>query len=216
MTDVIEIPSVSDDDGAEQTAKQVSLRDYAVDAPLRTMAKRFHMLGTADARAELAALKRLNPDHPDKPAFFRLLADCVPRHFIEDRNLPLGMPGSEVDMIRRFATIASIMALRPDGLRSWGLGRAMEQAGISEQRFSMLMTSRGSVFRDLAHRLARRLAHDADALPYLDLGRVILMDEISEHDDEADAVRIALAREFQNAIRKSERAVADDSAPDDE
>jgi hypothetical protein len=119
-------------------------------------------------------------------------------------------------MIRRFATIASIMALRPDGLRSWGLGRAMERAGIGDQRFSMLMTSRGSVFRDLARRLARRLAHDADALPYLDLGRVILMDEISEHDDEADAVRIALAREFQNAIRKSERAVADDSAPDDE
>jgi hypothetical protein len=216
MTDVIAIPAFATDDAAELPTRQISPLDYDVDAPLRTMAKRFHMLVAADARAELAGLMRLSPDHPDKPAFFRLLADCVPHHFIGDRNLPVGAPGSVVDMVRRFAIITSIMALRPDGLRSWGLGRAMAGAAISDQRFSMLLTSRGSVFRDLARRLARRLARDADVLPYLDLGRLILMDEIAEHDDEAEVVRITLAREFQNALRKKERAVADDSAPDDE
>jgi hypothetical protein len=215
MTDVIAVPAFGATD-ATALSKQISPRDYDVDAPLRRMAKRFRMLVAADTRAELAALKRLNADHPDKPAFYRLLADCVPHHFIGDRNLPVGAPGSEVDMVRRFAIITSIMALRPDGLRSWGLGRAMAGAAISDQRFSMLLTSRGSVFRDLAHRLARRLARDADVLPYLDLGRLILMDEIAEHDDEAEVVRITLAREFQNALRKNERAVTDDSAPDDE
>jgi CRISPR system Cascade subunit CasB len=197
-------------------AKIISPRDYDVDAPLLRMAKRFHLLAVSDSRAELAGLNRLNPDHPDNPAFFRLLADCVPHNFLGDRNLPLGAPGSEVDMVRRFATIASIMALRANGLRSWGLGRAMADAGISDQRLSMLLTSRGSVFRDLARRLARRLARDATALPYLDIGRLILMDEIAEHDEEAEVVRIALAREFQNAVRRAERTVDDDGASDDE
>src|SRR5262249_17322090 len=161
--------SISDD--VQPDARRFFSRDYDVDGPVRAMANRFSGLVKAEARAELAALKRLNPDYPDKPAFYRLVADCLPHRFMGDRNLPLGAPGSETDMARRLATIASIFALRPDGLRSWGLGRAMAEAGVSEQRFSMLLTSRGPVLRDLARRLARRLARDADALPYLDLGR---------------------------------------------
>jgi hypothetical protein len=209
MSNMLQPSTVStSDDAVQPDARRFSSRDYDVDVPLRAMATRLGVLVKAEARAELASLKRLNPDYPDKPAFYRLVADCVPRRFMGDGSLPLGAPGSETDMACRLATIASILALRPDRLRSWGLGRAMAEAGVSEQRFSMLLTSRGPVLRDLARRLARRLARAAEALPYLDLGRLILMDGLGEHDDEAEAVRIALAGEYQSAVRRKERAVA--------
>jgi len=178
-------------------------RSYAMDVPLRALGKRFNVLVKAEARSELAALKRLDPDHPDKSAFFRLLTDCVPRHFLGSGSVPIGAPGSEMDMVGRFAAIVAIMAMRPDGLRPWGLGRAMADAGVSDLRLSMFLTARGSLFRDLARRLARRLARDADALPYLDLGRLLLMEGLPEYAEETDAVRIALAREFQRSVRRN-------------
>src|SRR5262249_32815498 len=45
-------------------------RTYEVDGPIRALGKRFNVLVKAEARGELAALKRLDPDRPDKSAFF--------------------------------------------------------------------------------------------------------------------------------------------------
>jgi hypothetical protein len=77
-------------------------RSYVVDGPLRALGKRFNVLVKAEARGELAALKRLDPDQPDKSAFFRLLTDCVPRQLLGSGSVPIGAPGSEVDMVCRF------------------------------------------------------------------------------------------------------------------
>jgi hypothetical protein len=185
-------------------------RSYEVDGPLRALGKRFNVLVKAEARGELAALKRLDPDRPDKSAFFRLLTDCVPRQFLGSGSVPIGAPGSEVDMVRRFAALAAIMALRPDGLRPWGLGRAMADTGVSDLRLSMFLTARGALFRDLARRLARRLARDAEALPYLDLGRLLLMESLPGFADETDSVRIAVAREFRRSARRNEYEAANE------
>jgi hypothetical protein len=86
----------------------------------------------------------------------------------------------------------------------------MADTGVSDLRLSMFLTARGALFRDLARRLARRLARDADALPYLDLGRLLLMEGLPEYADEADSVRIALAREFQRSVRRNEYEAANE------
>ncbi|KRR06468.1 hypothetical protein CQ12_16710 [Bradyrhizobium jicamae] len=53
------------------------------------------------------------------------------------------------NMLRRLAAITAIMALRADGLRSWGLGRAMDDTGASELRLSMFLAARGASFWDV-------------------------------------------------------------------
>jgi CRISPR-associated protein Cse2 (CRISPR_cse2) len=215
MSDALAAPEVPGSGVKSSGSFGLEDRSYDLDGPLRALGKRFNVLVKAEARGELAALKRLDPDRPDKSAFFRLLTDCVPRRFFGSGSLPIGAPGSEVDMVRRFAAIAAIMALRPDGLRPWGLGRAMADTGVSDSRLSMFLTARGALFRDLARRLARRLARDADALPYLDFGRLLLMDSLPEYADEANSVRVALAREFRRAVRRNEYEAANELSTDD-
>ncbi|OAF19662.1 type I-E CRISPR-associated protein Cse2/CasB [Bradyrhizobium neotropicale] len=180
-------------------------RSYQVDGPLHALRKEFNVLVKREARGELAALKRVDPDRLENSAFFRLLTSCVPHQFLGRGCVQISAPGSEVDMVRRFAAVAAIMALRPDGLRPWGLGRAMADTGVSDLRLSMFLAARGASFRDLARRLARRLARDAEALPYLDLGRLLLMESLPEYVNETDSVRIAIAREFWRSTRRVPR-----------
>jgi hypothetical protein len=45
MTDVIAVPAFGAADATALPPKQISPRDYDVDAPLRRMAKRFHKIG---------------------------------------------------------------------------------------------------------------------------------------------------------------------------
>jgi CRISPR system Cascade subunit CasB len=181
---------------------------YGVDNPLSAMASRFAQLVKAENISELAALRRLDAEHPDKPAFFRMLATCVPHRFLGGEEAG-GMSQSE--MTRRFAAVAALMALRPDRLRGWNLGEEMFRAGVSEERLSMLLAARGDTFRALARRLTRRLARDSEVLPYLDLCRLILLDGRADRDDEADDIRIAIARDYQRAARRDSSAVEADT-----
>ncbi|WP_024513364.1 hypothetical protein [Bradyrhizobium sp. ARR65] len=176
-------------------------RSYPVDAPLRKLRNRISMLAKMKARGELAALRRLNSGRSDKSALFRLLTDCVPQQLLGSGSAPVGAPGSELDMVRRFSAVASMMALRPEGLRTWSLGRAMAEAGVTELRLSIFLAARGDIFRDLARRLARRLAYHAEVLPYLDLGRLLLMESLPQYTNDTDSVRIALARDFCRSAR---------------
>jgi hypothetical protein len=186
------------------TGRRFGSAAYEIDMPLNDMAKRFRLLVHTENISQLAALKRLDPEQPDKAAFFQMLALCVPARYLGPRNWL-------ADSVRRFAAIATIMALRPDGLRGWGLGGEMAKVGVSDQRLSALLTARGRTFRDLARRLARRLARDGEALPYLDLGRLILFDSIPQHDDAAEDVRIGIARDYQRALRRLSVASGDES-----
>jgi hypothetical protein len=169
------------------------------EAALDDMAGEFRRLTNAKARGELAALRRLDPEHPSEGAFFRLLARAVPDHLLGRSNGEAGAPGSRLDMIQRWALVAAIMAQRPDALHRGRLGQSLKAIGYSEQRLDMLLTARGFTFRDLARRAARRLARSDGGVPHRELGRLVLLDSRDEYDAEAEELRIRIAMDFQRA-----------------
>lgn len=72
-----------------------------------------------EATGDLAALRRMDPEHPEAMAFLRLSVMKPVSVVIEEMEVDLGIAKA----LRRFAAIAQIMALRPAGLRPWGLAR---------------------------------------------------------------------------------------------
>ena len=167
------------------------------------MAREVRRLWQAEATGELAALRRLDPNDPIEPALFRLLADTVPEKLM-GRALPEpGATGSRLDMTRRWALVAFILAQRPDALRG-RLGEALDKAGISPGRLSMLLSARGPTFRDLVKRTARRLARatEVTGLPYREIGALVLIDGRPDWDVEADDIRVRIAADYQRAATK--------------
>jgi hypothetical protein len=168
-------------------------------AALDALATEFGRLVKADARGELAALRRLEPEHPGNGTFFRLLARAVPGHLLGRSDADPDAPGSRLDVVRRWALVVTIMAQRPDALSRGNLGQSLKGIGYSDQRLNMLLNARGPTFRNLAWRAARRLARDDQGLPYRELGRLVLLDGRAEHDLEAEDLRVRIAMEFQRA-----------------
>jgi CRISPR system Cascade subunit CasB len=145
---------------------------------LDTLAGAVRGLAKAEARGDLASLRRLDLRAPTGSAFYRLIARHAPEV-------------SQPSDLRNLALILAIMALNPEGLVPGGLGRALAEADISEARVQRLLTARGEIFRDLALRTARVLAR-AGSLPYRDLGLLVL----SRSETFADEIRMRIAREY--------------------
>src|SRR5258706_9415129 len=98
--------------------------------PFDAMAQEFRRLVAANARGELAALRRMDPDHPSAGALFRLLA----RAGIGDMGL---------DSLRRWAGAAHIIAQRPNVLKHGNLGQSLAAIGFTEQRLDILLSAPG-------------------------------------------------------------------------
>jgi CRISPR system Cascade subunit CasB len=148
-------------------------------------------------RGDLAGLRRLDPDHPAAPAFWRLLVR-VP----EERRL-----GAEAE--RRWGLILHGMALMaPHHHDTTPVGRALFAADYSEARLGRLLDARGAQFRALVPRLCRQLAHKAQPLDWRELGRLILAAERDEA--RAEEVRLRIARAYYGAegVAAKEHAAA--------
>lgn len=147
------------------------------------------------ARGDLAILRRLDPDNASAPAFWRLLTQTVPP---ERRRSP--------DDERRWALILHAMALMVPHHHdaSTRVGRALFTAGYSEQRLGRLLDARGAQFRALVPRLCRQLAHKAQPLDWRELGKLILASE--RHKDEAETIRLAIARAYYGAESAAKKA----------
>ena len=154
------------------------------------MAAEVRRLYASKATGDLAALRRLDPDHPNAPALHRLLARAVHEPLI-----------GNIDMLRRWARAAQLMAMRPDALRVEGLGETFVAIGLSEARLSALLNAHGSTLRDLISRIARRIAVSQEPLPYRALCRLLLLDGRPEHDLAAEELRIRISANYQRALR---------------
>lgn len=151
-------------------------------------------LAEAERRGDLAELRRMDPDHPDAPAFFRMLV----RH----------CPDAGAGFARRCARLAWMLALRPKALKPGSLGEAMAEHGISEARVQKLLAARGEAMAKQIAIIARRLANER-TLPYRELGRLLLA-----HDDDeaAEATRMQIARDYFRAIDRNGTKPAADAA----
>ena len=145
-------------------------------------------------RGDLAALRRLDPERPNAPAFWRLLAwHGVPVERLND------------DSRRRWGLVLRGMALmvphHHDG--HVAVGTALHAAGYAESRLGRLLNARGDPFRALVPRLCRQLAAKGQPLNWRELGRLILTE--GRDEKAADAVRVAIARSYYAAESQARR-----------
>ncbi|HEX7119850.1 MAG TPA: type I-E CRISPR-associated protein Cse2/CasB [Longimicrobiales bacterium] len=138
----------------------------------------------AIAPGEAAELRRLKPENPAAPAFWRVLAHYVAPQF--------GRPLTE-DEERRWAVILNAMAylvrLHAPGER---LGIALSQAGFSELRFTRLLRAEGDRLEDTVRNTARFLASKGRSANLVDLARLVL----SDGRKDAERVRRNIARDY--------------------
>lgn len=142
-------------------------------------------LAAAERRGDLAELRRLDPDRPTAPAFFRILARVA--------------PDAGTETMRRYAHYLRILALDPVALSGDRLGAVMAAAGISESRVQRLLTARGHAMRDQLRLIARRLAN-AGNLPWRGFGWLLLTSD----DDKLEKSRMIVARDFWRALDRAQ------------
>jgi hypothetical protein len=167
---------------------------------LMGLAREIARLEKMEARGDLAALRRIDPNHPTEPALFRIIGRAAPDEL---------MAGPE--RIRRYAAIMKFMALKPDALRQGGLGKCLQDAGVSGQRLLALLNARGSTLIDVARRTARRLvqAPEVAALPYMELATLILLDGMPSYELATERIRLRIAAEYQRAAYETSTASED-------
>ena len=145
--------------------------------------------GEGFPRGDLAALRRLDPDHASAPAFWRLLMR-IPEERRRGR-----------DAEARWALILHGMALMVPHHHGANVpvGRALFRADYSEQRLGRLLDARGAQFRALVPRLCRQLAHKAQPFDWRELGRLILASESDRDEERAETIRVNIARAYYRA-----------------
>lgn len=185
-------------------AKSASAVASPIENALKGLASAVRELHRREATGDLAALRRLDPEHPEAMAFLRLSVLRPVALVVDEMANDLGVP----EALRRFAAVAQIMALRPDGLRPWGLGRDLADIGVTDARLGALLTARGTALRDQLRLLGRRLARDAGGLAFEDLGKLVLLD--GWRDEQAEETRMQVARDVVRAQRHSATAATVD------
>ncbi len=155
-------------------------------------------LNERGATGDLAALRRLDPDHPNAGAFFRLMA-LAPGD-------PLDGPG---DRFRRWGLVVWMLAQTPGRRDDRPLGAALAEAGFSEIRMNRLLAARGDGFRAQVRRMARFLAQKSGAIPYRELGALILCEGLNEAW--AERLRLKIARDFwrSESLREANTDIAE-------
>lgn len=142
-------------------------------------------------RGNLAALRRMNPDAYDVPAFWRLLARATGGSmvFASDEQ--------------RWALVAHGMALMaPNHHDSTAIGEALQNIDLAEGRLSRLLGARGPQFRALVPRLCRHLAARQQPLNWYRFARLILAE--GRDETRAEQIRLEIARAYYRAHAKAE------------
>jgi hypothetical protein len=140
-------------------------------------------LEIAERRGDLAGLRRLNTGAPGSAAFFRIVVKVAPE----------AGPAA----LRRYACFLQILALKPSALASGSFGEAMAVAGVSEARAQKLLTARGPALAQQLRLISRRLANEG-ALPYRQIGDLLLIED--EDGERAEAIRLRIARDYWRAV----------------
>ena len=196
----LDAPTVDSPEGPPQKPERRSRGDTAVSFASR-------IARSADfSRADLAELRRMDPDTPNTAVFWRLMAE----HDL------LGNPSLE----REWALILHGIALMTprnggdgnprtahDGYTP--VGRALflggeahrEQGFYSESRLNRLLTARGDMLRTLLARMFRMLASADMSFNWREMAQFILNEGYNE--EAAEQARHRIAREYYLAERRS-------------
>lgn len=142
---------------------------------------------------ERAALARLDPDGELRPrqvaALTRVLLDAglAPEDF-------------SPTLWRAWTLIAHGIALTGHS-KEHPLGQQLAEARVAESRVTRLLTARGDAFRQLLPRLLRLLAAGGVAPNWLELGRLILLQEQEGRSNrDVEALRLQIASRYFSTL----------------
>lgn len=101
--------------------------------------------------------------------------------------------------IQQWATIVKLLSIAVSHLPentsiTLGLGKAAEQAGISEARISRLLASREHLFRDQALRITKYISSKGITCNWIPLCELVLIEEKDEN--RADDLRMQIAKDY--------------------
>ena len=160
-------------------------------------------------RGGLAELRRMNPDSPDKPVFWRLLAEQdLTGNAKRESKWALIIHGIAL-MTPRNPTGGHASA--HDGRTPVGqalyLGAEPQRstAYYSEARLNRLLTARGPMLRTLLTRMFRMLSGAGVAFNWWEMAHFILVSDTNERAAEAALRRIA--RAYYRAERRSATSI---------
>ena len=174
-------------------ATEISVAENVVTTRMRVIANLAAELAAAHfPRGDLAALRRLDADHPDAPAFWRLLlthvADAERHSEVQENRWALVLHGLAL------MTQPGVSAHR----REARIGQVLAHVGFSELRLNRLLRARGEGFRALAPRACRFLAAKGEPIDWARFGLLLLAGEGSPA---AERYRREIAREYFRALR---------------
>ena len=140
---------------------------------------------------ERAALKRMALDGPAPLAFHRF----VLRHIDEKWQTESWQPD--------WRTIICALAIQRDGGFDPGtpLGKALAQAGFSENRLERLLASRGDTLRTLALRAARQLAAKGISTDWRQLADLLFCRDVEIRE----RLNRRIAGDYYRAVQQQER-----------
>ncbi len=144
---------------------------------------------------DLAALRRLDPDDPSNPAFWRIVVGhLVPVGALSEERRDRDQ--AEACWAALLSGMAQMHGLHVPGRR---LGRALAAAGLSELRFVRLLRARERQLLSEVRTAARYLAARAEPVDWVDFARLVL-----SHDTKrAESVRRGIARDYYSAQEAS-------------
>jgi hypothetical protein len=131
---------------------------------------------------DIAELRRLDPDHPGAPPFWRIVVIML------DSSLP-SHGNSRTEAIRRWSVILRTLAQMAglhDSRQPLGTGAA--EAGVSETRMLKLLRASGGILFDSIRMIAHQLASKGVAVNLADFARLVLSDGRADESEARDRV----------------------------
>ncbi len=155
---------------------------------------------------EKASLRRMDPSNPDSAIFWKLISQQgMPR------NLDVGKWGLITNGMALMAHTAGLAhnPRHPVGQTLYeGNGDRTARAFYSDERLSTLLAARGPTLHRLLGRLFRMLANERCTFNWREMAWFILNEGYNE--EEADKARIAIARAYYRAERRSAQPTESD------
>lgn len=145
---------------------------------------------------ERAELRRMSPEDPGCPVFWRIMAQDL-----EPAGLLPGGESARLESERRWAAVLSGMAVMQDLLQTGRRpGHALAEAGFSEQRLVRLLRARRETLEDALQGVARFLASKGEAVDWGPLAQLILQQD----EERGESIRRAIARDYYGSLPKND------------
>jgi len=141
-------------------------------------------------QGELAELRRLDVDAPDRTAFWKVIVGNVKGESLT------------ADQETGWAIILSGMARMAPLHHNPGnsIGRALAEAGVKEGRLMRLLRSHGPTFHDSFRRICGLLAARGLPVDWAEMASLVL----TRDSDRSEHLRRGIARDYYSALQRKE------------